>query len=135
MNSLRRKLGVLLLPLVLALGPGLTLCVHACQVRGIEVRVEADRHCCASEQDQPIDRPVFESAACCSESDAQLQLTAPVQRTEGLVLYAPALTAFTLRVAFEPAVQDADAFVDGSRGPPHHASGRSRLISYSIARV
>ena len=135
MNSLRRKLGVLLLPLVLALGPGLTLCVHACQVRGTEVRVEADRHCCASEQDQPIDRPVFESAACCSESDAQLQLTAPVQLPEALVLFVPTLVAEPLVVVGTNELTEAELAYEPGRGPPRHWGGRSRLISYSIARV
>jgi hypothetical protein len=135
MKSLRRRLGVLLLPLVLALGPGLTLCVHACQVRGTEVSFEGNAHCCKGETESADDGPVFEAAGCCSESDAQLQLRAPVQRPEALVLSMPALVGLADVVCFAPLVVEGSAFYESNRGPPRYISGRSRLISYSIARV
>ncbi len=132
----RRLWAVALLPwaVLLTVGPGFTLYVHACRIRGTEVRLEPTTACCAKGSAETTELPTLHRTACCEEHVAQLGADLSYSAST-----APAVPNLSLVwVAVEPAPRIYSSVehrtIAFGRAPPPPAaqpSGRERRIAFA----
>lgn len=117
--------------LLLATGPGLTLYLHSCRIRGTEVTLARPSACCWAQRPDAAAQPTLHRTTCCDEHVAQLGAPLTYSISAAPSVPVPVLLTLALPPAAPRATAAVQARVAHGRGPPAALapSGRERRIA------